>query len=286
MDIIPKRLAEIENIALKSGAHDDISHGACVMEAVSFVAGEPWSDRPECACPVIGSFLRTWNDDLPDDKRTELLRPLVPRLVGTRGSGNLERRRALMCAGWLVGIYTPAWLRLAKLNVHADALASLPEITDMAQVPLIIPVIEAARRDAIVAGNAAKTAARNAAWTAASNAAWTAAWDAAKTAAKAAARDAARDAAWDAAWDAAKAAAKAAARDAAWNAAGAAAWNAAGAAASNAAWNAASNAAWNAASNAAGAAAGDAARDALAPTVEHLQQSALDLVNRMIEAAD
>ena len=70
-----------------------IYHGAhqpngmmCAMEAVAFVAGELWSDHPECACPVIGAFMRAWNDGLADDvERTTLLRPLVPKLVGTRG---------------------------------------------------------------------------------------------------------------------------------------------------------------------------------------------------------
>lgn len=65
-----------------------------------------------------------------------------------------------------------------------------------------------------------------------------------------------------AAGDAVGAAARAAARAAAWAAAGAAAGDAAGAAA--------------------GAAARAAARDALAPTVESLQASALELLDRMI----
>jgi hypothetical protein len=74
-----------------------------------------------------------------------------------------------------------------------------------------------------------------------------------------------------AAWDAAKAAA---ARDAAGAAAGAAAWDAAG--------DAAGAAAWDAAWDAAGAAARVAAGAALAPTVRELQESALDLLDKML----
>ena len=74
----------------------------------------------------------------------------------------------------------------------------------------------------------------------------------------AAARAAARAAAWAAAWAAARDAAWAAARDAAWDAA----WAAARDAARDAAWA--------------------AARDALQPTVEQLQVSAADLLDRMI----
>ena len=238
-----ERLAHFGPLA--AGAHEP-NGKACAMEAVAFVAGEPWSDHPECACPVISSFLRAWNDGLPDDERDILLRPLVLRLIDTRGSAALESRRSLMAADWLVRIHTPAWLRLAKLDDAAAALEALPEIIDMAQVPSIRGSIEAARLDAI------------AAW----DAAWAAAWDAAG------------DAAWDAAWDAAGAAA------------GDAAWDAAGAAARDAAWGAA----WDAARDAAGAAARDAARDAawnaLSSTRKELQQSALALVHRMIDARE
>ncbi len=46
--IINERMAEIEGISLKSGSHkQNSSLNACVMEAVAYVAGEPWSDAPQ-----------------------------------------------------------------------------------------------------------------------------------------------------------------------------------------------------------------------------------------------
>jgi hypothetical protein len=81
-------------------------------------------------------------------------------------------------------------------------------------------------------------------------------------------RDAQKKAA--AAWDAARAAARAAAGAAAWEAA----WAAARAAARDAAGAATRDAAW------------DAARDALQPTVVILQESALGLLDRMINPAE
>jgi hypothetical protein len=268
------RLRELDARPLAKGAHDGPEDGCCIMEAVAYVAGEPWSDHPECACPVISAFLRSWNDSLPDGERDTLLRPLVIKLVGTRSTKKIEHRRSLMCADWLVRVQTPAWLRLAKLTEQADLLANLPEITSMAQVPSLRGPIEAVRKDAA------------AAWDAAGAAAWAAAWDAARDAAWAEARAAARDAARDAAWDAARDAARAAARAAAWDVAWAAAWDAAWAAARDAAWAAARaaarDAAWAAAGDAARAAAGAAAWDALRPTTIELQRSALALVERMI----
>ncbi len=188
--IDPKRLAKLKK--LEHGAHAKNASKMCAMEAVAFVAGEPWSDHPECACPVIGAFMRSWNDGLPDGDRTALLLPLIPKLVGTRSTKDIERRRSLMAADWLIRTHTPAWLRLAGLTKQADMVAGLPEITDMAQYPSLRGPMEAVRADA------------SAAWAAA----WDAAWDAARDAAWAAAGDAARDAAGAAAGDAAGAAAK------------------------------------------------------------------------------
>jgi hypothetical protein len=119
--------------------------------------------HPECACPVISAFLRSWNDSLPDGERDTLLRPLVIKLVGTRSTKKIEHRRSLMCADWLVRVQTPAWLRLAKLTEQADLLANLPEITSMAQVPSLRGPIEAVRKDAAAAWAAVGAAARDAA---------------------------------------------------------------------------------------------------------------------------
>ena len=194
IQIDTNRLAQITK--LDKDGHEDSERGMCAMEAVSYIAGEPWSDHPECACPVIAAFMRNWNDSLPDNERTTLLLPLVPKLVGTRGSKALEQRRATMAADWLIRAYTPAWLRLAKLTKQADLLASLPEITDFAQCPPLMPALEAVRSDAAAARDAAWAAAGTAAWAAAGDAAWAAARAAAWAAAWAAARAAAGDAAW------------------------------------------------------------------------------------------
>jgi hypothetical protein len=219
MNIIQERMAEIAALSLDSGNHADLEHGACVMEAVSYIAGEPWSDAPQCACPVITAFMVSWNDSLPSNaERDRLLKPLIPLLVGTRSTPAVEQRRATMAADWLIRVHTPAWLRLAKLDTHAAALESLPEITDFAQCPSLMPALKAAQTDAAAARDAARDAARAAAW----DAAWDAARAAARDAAWAAARAAARDAAWAAAWDAARDAAWAAA----WDAARAPAWDA------------------------------------------------------------
>ena len=162
--IDPVRLERAMSATLLKGAHDKPNgeFQACVMEAVAFVAGEPWSDHPKCASPVIGAFMRVWNDGLNEDDRNRLLKPLIVKLVGTRGSKALENRRATMAADWFIRVQTPAWLRLAKLDKHADLLASMPEITDFSKAPSLMPALTAERTDAYAAWAAAVDAAGDA----------------------------------------------------------------------------------------------------------------------------
>jgi hypothetical protein len=283
---------DLDTLTLTSGGHDPDDGAMCTMEAVAFIAGEPWSDHPQCASPVVGAFLRSWNDSSGDEQRQELKR-YIPRLVNSRGTDAQESERSWMALDWLIRVQTPTWLRLAGLTVQADILASLKPL-DADSCPSILPALKAVRSAAAAAwvavgdfawdvvGDAAREAARNAAWAAAQDAAREAAWAAAGNAAWAAAREAARNAAWEAARAAARNAAREAARNAAWEAAR----NAARAAAQDAAWAAAREAARNAAWNAAQDTAQDTARDALAPTVTELSVSAHDLVDRMLAVTE
>lgn len=172
-EILSDRLARLDKIMLLKGAHtppdDDGKINGCAMEVASWLTGEPWSDHPECVCPVIGAFTRAWNDGMPDDDdRNTILKPLLLRLIGTRGSVALAERRAMMAADWLVRVHAPAWLRRAKLDAHAEALESLPEITsvEQAQAPSTMEPITAAQRDAVAAWNPARDTAWAAAWAA------------------------------------------------------------------------------------------------------------------------
>jgi hypothetical protein len=247
---------DLDSLELKKGQHDEEEKQFCVMEAVAFVAGEPWSDSPQCASPVIAAFLRSYNDSVSDEVR-QSLKKYIPLLIDTRGSAALEERRSLIAADWLVRTYTPAWLRLAGLTSQAEALETLPEIIAMAQIPSIIGTIEAARESAAKA--------RAAALAAAGAAAWVEAW----VEAGAGALAAAGAAAWVEAWVEAGAGAAVAAGGAAWVAAWVEAWVVAGAAAGAAAWVAA----WVAGAK-------------LAPTVAILQATIPTLIDRMIAAKE
>src|SRR5271156_4267673 len=167
--VLLDRMKEILNLSLTSGSHKDLEKGMCVMEAAAYVAGEPWSDHPTCACPIITSFMIAWNDGLPSDaERDRLLKPLIPDIVDTKSTPAVEERRSYMALNWLIRVHTPKWLDLVpSIAPHAKALRDLEEIAD-------------------IAGASAAGASVDAAWAAARAAAGAAAW--------AAARDAARDA--------------------------------------------------------------------------------------------
>src|SRR5690606_20754126 len=100
---IKERLKALDSITLLSGAHDPNGDKQfCAMEAAAWIAGEPHSDHPECVSPVLGAFLRSWNDAL-DDKGRQALKPHIPRVIGTAGDGH-DEERAWMAADWLVRV--------------------------------------------------------------------------------------------------------------------------------------------------------------------------------------
>ncbi|KVD26421.1 hypothetical protein [Burkholderia ubonensis] len=246
-------IEDLDTISLNHGGHESPEQGHCLLEVVSMFAGEDFGDSPACVDPILAQFGRSWNDGMRSDEERAQLKVYVTRLPGTNKGADLSQKRGWMAMDWIVRTYTAAWLALNPgLAHHAEALKALPPITCIADLQAAQPKLDAARKDAAAAGDAA--------WDAAGDAAW--------------------DAAGAAAWAAAGAAARAAAGAAAWDAAGAAAWAAAWAAAGDAAWDAAGDAAWAAAWAAARAAAGDA----LEPTVKELQESAHDLYSRMIDA--
>src|SRR5260370_33858226 len=124
--IDPKKFNWLEKLELKVGSHKQPNGEACIMEAVSFLAGEKWSDSPQCASPVIAAFLRYFNDRV-DHKTRQRLKPYAPRLVDSRASQKVEGGRALLACDWAIRFVAPAWLRLTpRLKPHMDALRALP----------------------------------------------------------------------------------------------------------------------------------------------------------------
>ena len=88
-----------QTVKLSSGKHSSPDDGACVMELASMLAGEKFTDHPVSVCPVIGSFLRAYNDSI-DDRRRQDLYPYAAMVVGSRGNAEAQRMRAKRLAQW------------------------------------------------------------------------------------------------------------------------------------------------------------------------------------------
>lgn len=136
MSVDSDRLAHVEALRLGKGPHDSFADGAGVMEAVAYIAGEPISDHPRCASPVLGAVLRAWNDCLDDETR-QRLKPYVARLVGTGGSEHDDARRRDALWAWVLGTLVPRWLETAGMlaeaeQVRVDGRQALADVRDKA----------------------------------------------------------------------------------------------------------------------------------------------------------
>jgi hypothetical protein len=85
------------------------------MELSSMLAGEPFTDSPQCVCPVIAEFLRTYNDEVDERRRLDLYR-YASEAVGTHAGGHdIESLRADMCLRWWASMDKPLRRRIRML---------------------------------------------------------------------------------------------------------------------------------------------------------------------------
>ena len=77
---------------------EGVSH--CVMTATSIVAGEPFTDRPDCVCPTISAFLIKINDSygVCNTERERDLSHLPWVIIGTNGDLRSKVDRANLFA--------------------------------------------------------------------------------------------------------------------------------------------------------------------------------------------
>src|SRR3954452_8908928 len=71
---------------LSRGSHMTYAMGTCVMELASVLAGEPFSDRPECIHPTLAKVARMVNAQAGDIERQRRV-PELPQMMGGPQSG-------------------------------------------------------------------------------------------------------------------------------------------------------------------------------------------------------
>jgi hypothetical protein len=99
-----------QTIKLSRGTHTRPENGACVMELASMLAGERFTDHPGSVCPVIGGFLREYNDLVDDDRRQDLYE-YAALVVGSRASAAVMRARADRLTAWALRRRKGHWTR-------------------------------------------------------------------------------------------------------------------------------------------------------------------------------
>jgi hypothetical protein len=88
-----------QTVGMGRGRHDAPGPVVCVMELATMLAGERFGDRPAAVCPVLGSLLRTYNDQLDDVRRQDLYR-FAADSVGTRDGYGVQLQRAAIAITW------------------------------------------------------------------------------------------------------------------------------------------------------------------------------------------
>ena len=136
----------LDKLTLDSGGHTNFDEGVCLLEAASYIAGEPWSDHPKCVSPFLGAYGRRLNDRLSDEDRQKL-KPFIPGLLHTAGDGQEDARR-WMAVDWAVRVATPRILDAANLTVHAANLRRLDPVVDRATADAARSIARAARDEA------------------------------------------------------------------------------------------------------------------------------------------
>ena len=200
----------MSDYTLTYGSHRTREDGMCLMEAVAYLAGEPHTDAPMCACPILTTYAIALNDAMgqgPDGDalRAQYLYDLAPMLVGSRSTPDVEQARTYVLIDHAIRVFAPLALESAGLDGEAARLRALGAVIDQRSA-------WSASEDASRAASAAARVTATAGWaTAAACAAYAAAratarggWATDGAAWAAAAAWAADDAA--AAWAAARAA--------------------------------------------------------------------------------
>jgi hypothetical protein len=147
-------IVSYQTIMLSTGKHDSPEDGVCVMELASMLAGEPFSDHPQSVCPVIGSLLRAYNDRVDDARRQDLY-AYAAKVIGSRGSQDLQHARAERLRGWTLELhwsgrlrrFVPAGLRALAPIPPADlagsqAVCAIPQHNDRTHAEVLALIDE------------------------------------------------------------------------------------------------------------------------------------------------
>mgnify|MGYP001561546479 FL=1 len=129
--MIADRLELLNTLDIDVGGHSSFEDGHCSMELVSWLAGEEYSFRPKCACPVPSKFVIKLNDRIVKrEMRTKLLRPILPKLVDSAVGPEATLKRMYVASDAIVRIFIPIVLDAEGFQEWAQTMRDMPEIID------------------------------------------------------------------------------------------------------------------------------------------------------------
>ena len=129
--MITDRLKLLNILEIDRGDHRDFMAGHCAMETVAWLDGEEHTSSPTCTCKIVAEFVRQLNDAIRQtNTRSDLLRPILPRLIGTVVSDVATKRREYIIIDATVRVFVPILLDDVGAHGYAQQLRDLPEIVD------------------------------------------------------------------------------------------------------------------------------------------------------------
>lgn len=89
------------------------------MEYASLLAGQKWSDHPDCTHPLLASVARQVNDYTSDDARARLV-TFIPSVIGLDGDDpRIDVRIAIRCAAMAIPVVAESRQRALAVSLLA-----------------------------------------------------------------------------------------------------------------------------------------------------------------------
>lgn len=130
------------SFSLSTGKHSLPQQGMCLMECVAFIAGEPHSDAPQCASPVVAELARVINDSAFDEGRQMLLRRIL-QIATSRGTPEQEHARFGRLTDFVVREHLVALFNDASLPDFATQVLLLAPLCQPEGRAAAVPVLQA-----------------------------------------------------------------------------------------------------------------------------------------------
>lgn len=123
---------------LSAGRHRNARRGACFMEFASYLAGERWSDHPDCTDAQLSALARDVNDLVSQEQR-DALAPLIHRVVGLRSD---DPHLSVVIAVRAAHAALPVASMDRQRAIAAALLALVEQVPNMQRSPLVAEALE------------------------------------------------------------------------------------------------------------------------------------------------